>query len=356
MEQCLKGVEKGPVVMGRRLLRLRRPFPMIGHIAFGVIERGTNVIQVRPSTLCFHDCVFCSVDAGPSSTTRRAEYIVDDVEWLAEWASEVAKVKGEGSEALIDGVGEPLTNPRIIDLVKALKSAPGVDRVAVETHGGSLSLPLLKALDRAGLDRVNLSIDAMDPDLARKLVNAGWYDVNKILSVVERALAETDLDFVLTPVVVPGYNEGELKKLIEWAKAHRLGERSGWPTGVLIQKFEAHKFGRKPKGVRPWSWKRFYDFLRSLERETGYRLLVRPEEIGIRRAPRLQRPYRKGDVLELIVVGEGWLRGELLAVDSSCSRAFSLVGVRRPIGSGALVRSVVKEDENNIYLASPLNG
>ncbi len=353
MEGCMRGVKEGPVVNGRRVLRLARPFPMIGHIAFGIIERGTNVVQVRPSTLCFHDCVFCSVDAGPSSRSRRAEYIVDDVDWLVQWFAEVVRLKGVGVEALIDGVGEPLTNPRIINIVRELKSVNGVKRVAIETHGGSLSLPLLKALDKAGLDRVNLSIDAMDPSLARRLVNAEWYDVSRVLSVVEKALAETDIDFVLTPVIVPGLNEGEMKALIEWAKRHRLGERSGWPSGVLIQKFEVHRFGRKPPNVRPWSWDRFYKFLRRLEGETGYRLLLRPDEIGIRRAPRVERPYRRGDEIDLVVAGEGWLSGELLAADETCTRSFAIVGVKGSPPRGSYVRGLVIRDDDNIYLARP---
>ena len=353
MEDCTRGVRQGPTVMGRRVLRIGRPFPLMGHIAFGVIERGTNVVQVRPSTLCFHDCIFCSVDAGPSSRYRRAEYVIDDIDWLVEWVEEVARVKGGGVEALIDGVGEPLTNPRIIELVRKLKSINGVDRVAIETHGGSLSLPLLRALDRAGLDRVNLSIDAVDPALGRRLVNAEWYDVSRILSVVERALKETRIDFVLTPVVVPGLNDDQMKGLIAWARDHGLGARSGWPSGVLIQKYEVHRFGRKPRGVRPWTWDRFYAFLRRLETETGYRLLLRPEEIGIRRAPRVERPYREGDEVNLVVAGEGWLRGELLASDTGCLRSFSLVGVREGMSIGSLVRGRVIRDEDNIYLARP---
>ncbi|MGC9209793.1 MAG: radical SAM protein [Acidilobus sp.] len=351
--ECLKGVRPGPVVFGRRVLHLSRPFPMMGHIAFGVIERGTNVVQVRPSTLCFHDCIFCSVDAGPSSRTRRSEYLVDDIDWLVEWVKEVVEVKGGDVEALIDGVGEPLSNPRIIELVRKLKSVKGVVRVALETHGGSLSLPLVKALERAGLDRVNLSLDAMDPELARRLVNVNWYSVERLLNVVEKALVETRIDFVLTPVVVPGQNENEMVKLIEWAKAHRLGERSGWPSGVLIQKYEAHRFGRKPKGVKPWSWERFYSYLRRLERDTGYRLLLRPEEIGIHRAPRVERPYRVGDKVKLVSAGPGWLMNELLSVDAQCLRAITIVDVKHDLGLGAIIRGTIIRDEDNVYLARP---
>jgi uncharacterized Fe-S cluster-containing radical SAM superfamily enzyme len=50
--------------------------PLVGHIAFGVIDRGTNILQVRPTTICPYNCIFCSVDAGPYSRYRQAEFVV----------------------------------------------------------------------------------------------------------------------------------------------------------------------------------------------------------------------------------------------------------------------------------------
>jgi uncharacterized Fe-S cluster-containing radical SAM superfamily enzyme len=31
--------------------------PLAGHIAFGVIDRGTNILQVRPTTICPYNCI-----------------------------------------------------------------------------------------------------------------------------------------------------------------------------------------------------------------------------------------------------------------------------------------------------------
>ena len=50
--------------------------PILGLLHIGVIDRGTNVLQVRPTTICPLNCIFCSVDAGPFSRNRWAEYIV----------------------------------------------------------------------------------------------------------------------------------------------------------------------------------------------------------------------------------------------------------------------------------------
>jgi uncharacterized Fe-S cluster-containing radical SAM superfamily enzyme len=344
----LSGVRRLGVFHGRQVYELGEPLPLVGHVAFGVLDRGTNVIQVRPSTLCYHSCVFCSVDAGPASRTRQSEFLVE-VEWLAKWVIEVAKLKGGGVEVLLDGVGEPLTHPKLPRLIELVKGSGLVSRVALETHGGGLTEELALRLWEAGLDRVNLSVDAVSRGLAARLAGASWYDPQRVLGVAEWILRNTGMDVVLTPVVVPGWNEAEVKSLIEWARRHGAGSRSGWPTGVLIQKYEVHKYGRKVPGVRPWSWRTFYSWLRRLEEETGYRLIVEPEEIGMERRPKLDTPYRVGERVRAAVVGPGWHRGELLVVDQRLTRVMAAVGSAN-YTPGSRVTAVVLENEDNIHV------
>ncbi|MEM2002843.1 MAG: hypothetical protein QXT77_09385 [Candidatus Methanomethylicaceae archaeon] len=49
--------------------------PLVGTVYFGIIDRGTNVLQIRPTTYCPLSCIFCSTDAGPNSKRRRTEYL-----------------------------------------------------------------------------------------------------------------------------------------------------------------------------------------------------------------------------------------------------------------------------------------
>ena len=50
--------------------------PLIGTAYFGLIDRGTNLIEIRPITSCNLNCIFCSVDEGPKSK-RRVDYVVE---------------------------------------------------------------------------------------------------------------------------------------------------------------------------------------------------------------------------------------------------------------------------------------
>ena len=53
--------------VARRVFEVGPPMPLVGHVAFGIIDRGTNLLQIRPTSLCPLSCIFCSVDAGPRS-------------------------------------------------------------------------------------------------------------------------------------------------------------------------------------------------------------------------------------------------------------------------------------------------
>ncbi|MEM2007501.1 MAG: radical SAM protein [Sulfolobales archaeon] len=343
------GVKRVSQSYGRPVYEISDPVPLIGHIAFGVIDRGTNVIQVRPSTLCQHSCIFCSVDAGSVSKYRQSEFLVD-VRWLSKWVVEVAKVKGRCVEVLLDGVGEPLTHPSLPELIELVKDSGYVDRVALETHGGGLSRELILKLQAAGLDRINLSVDAVSRDIAVSLVGVEWYDPARLLELAAWTLENTEIDVVLTPVVVPGYNEAEIKALIEWARKHGAGRKSGWPTGVLIQKYEVHKYGRRVAGVRAWSWSRFYAWLRKLEKETGYRLVVESGEIGMERRARLEPPYGVGERVRAVALGPGWHVAETLVVDFRGLRIMAVMGAGG-LSSGQPVTVTVLSNEDNIYVA-----
>ncbi len=341
-------LEKISNFYGRPVYYINKPIPLIGHIAFGIIDRGTNVLQVRPSSLCFHNCIFCSVDAGPSSKHREAEYIVNE-EWLAEWAYEIANIKNDDIEVLIDGVGEPISHPNILKLISLIKKIKNVKTISIETHGGSLSLQLAKRLEKAGLNRINLSIDSTDPENAKKLTGTEWYNVNKILKTASEILKETSIDIILTPVVVPEINENDMDLIIEWAKDNKAGEKSNYPSGILIQKFEIHHFGRKPEKVKVWSWRKFYSWLKALQEKHNYRLIVKPEELGFKNSVKLEKPFHVNDIVKTIIIGKGWLKNEYLSTDENCSRIISIISKENLI-IGSKVKTKIIRDKDNIYL------
>ncbi len=350
--EVLGGFSVSGEIWGRSLVRIRRPAPLMGAVFIGVIDRGSNVVQVRPTTLCNLSCIFCSVDAGPSSRSRQAEYIVDDVEWLVAWVEEIARFKRMRVEALIDGVGEPTTYPRLTELIRRLKESVWVETVALETHGQSLSERVVREWEKAGLDRINLSIETLDPVKARRLTGTPWYDVERVKHVAEFIVRETRIDLHVTPVWLPGVNDEDIPVIVRWALEIGAGKR--WPP-VTVQKFLVHGHGRRPPGVREVSWRVFWRRVREWSRMLGVNLSPSMEEWGMRKARKVPEIYSVGDIIHVVLAAPGWLRGEVLGVTPDGKRLVSVVGLRR-WERGEVVEVRVVRNRDNIYVARALGG
>ncbi|PCN50357.1 molybdenum cofactor biosynthesis protein MoaA [Candidatus Geothermarchaeota archaeon ex4572_27] len=319
--------------------------PLLGCICFGIIDRGTNVLQVRPTTICPLSCIFCSVDSGPKSRSRQAEFVVSP-DYLLEAFREAVKVKGEhGIEAHIDTVGDPLTHPKIVDIVQGLASTPGVEVVSMQTHGALLTERLAEELADAGLSRVNLSIDALDVELARRLADTPSYDVRRVAEVAEFIARSTRMDVLIAPVWVPGVNDQEIVKIIEFAV--RIGAGKRWPP-LGIQKMEVHRRGRRPRGVKEMTWYRFYSELRELERRMGVKLVLTPQDFGIHKRPRIPQAFKRFERVKVRVIGPGWLKGEKLG--EARGRAVTLVDADH-IRVGSTVSATIIEVKDGLYIA-----
>lgn len=295
---------------GRVIYRVPEKLPAFGYIAFGVIDRGTNVVQARPTTLCPQRCIFCSVDAGISSSNRWAEYLVEPG-LIVKGVEETVNVKSGGVEVLLDSMGDVLTYPWLVELVRELKSIPGVYSVALETHGLLLSTNLIDRLNDAGLDRVNLSIDVTSNEKAYYIYGTRYYDVSRVMRLAEYIVRETDIDLHVTPLWLPGLNDEDVVAIVEWAI--RIGAGKRWPP-VTVQKYIRHKRGRKPEGLREVSWSEFWEWISRVEEQTGLRLHWTMDEWRMKYTRRVTPPVKKGRRVVAEVLGRGLFKGEYLGM------------------------------------------
>jgi cyclic pyranopterin phosphate synthase len=117
--------------------------------------------------------------------------------------------------------GEPLLRTdleeRIVEF-GALRDA-GVERISLTTNGHLLA-QRADALKGAGLDDLNVSLDALSPAVFSTL-SGGRGDVDRVLDGILAARA-AGLPVKLNTVVMRGYNEGELLPLARWAGEHGL--------------------------------------------------------------------------------------------------------------------------------------
>jgi hypothetical protein len=320
--------------------------PLVGSLYFGVIDRGTSLLQVRPSCGCNLNCPFCSVDAGPASKTRATSYEVE-LDYLLSAVEEIAPFKGTGVECHIDSPGEPLMYARLPELVAALKAIDAVSTVSLQTNGTLLDAKKIEALASAGLDRVNLSLHALDPALARELAGVDWFDIGKVTDAA-RAVAESSMDLLIAPVYMPGINDAEIPGLIAFARECGAGKRFP-PLG--IQKFERYRYGRTPKGVKVQSWWQFFNrSIKEWEKASGLSLRLNPERnFDTVRRPSLPQVFRKGEKATVEIKAPGWIHGEQLGV--ARNRVVSVFGCDKTAGQ---VRVKIVATKNNIYVGVPV--
>jgi uncharacterized Fe-S cluster-containing radical SAM superfamily enzyme len=320
--------------------------PLMGSLYFGVIDRGTSLLQIRPSCGCSLNCPFCSVDAGPESKTRATSYEVE-MEYLLEAVEEIAGFKGEGVECHIDSPGEPMMYHRLPELVAGLKAIGCVTAVSLQTNGTLLDEAKIAALESAGLDRINLSLHAIDPDLARQLAGVEWFDIGKV-SEAARAVAKSRIDLLIAPVYIPGINDAEIPKLIRFAQEIGAGKRFP-PLG--IQKFEHYRYGRSPKGVKAQSWWQFFNrSIRPWEKEHGLRLQLDMErDFGTMRRQFVPLTMAKGEKVTVEIRAPGWIHGEMLGVAKN--RVVSVYNCEKESGQ---VRVKIISTKHNIYTGQPI--
>ena len=332
--------------MKRRIFTVSSEIPLLGQVAFGLIDRGTNLIQVRPSSACVLNCIFCATDAGPYSKHRKTEYFVE-LDYLLEEFKRLVTFKGANNiEAHIDTVGDPFIYSKIIDLVQELREIPSVKVISTQTHGPLLNERLIDELNDAGLDRINLSIDSLDPEKAKIITGTKWYDLKKVLEIAKYIVNNTHIDLLVAPVWVPSINDDDIENIIKFAI--KIGAGKKWPP-LGIQKYERHKFGRKPKGIKEISWKKFYDTLRFWEQKYNIKLILKPKDFNIYKVKSPPKVYQIGEIARVKIMGPGWLKGEWLGVGRE--RSVTIVNVPKeapPIGKFVKVR--ILRNKDNIYI------
>ena len=311
--------------------------PLMGCIAFGIIDRGTNLLQIRPTTVCPLNCPFCSTDAGPFSRLHDVNFEVE-CDYLVEEIEKAVKIKNCEIEANIDSVGEPTSYKELEKLVKKIKNIKGIKRVSMQTNGTLLDKNKIKSLKNSGLDHINLSIHSLNKEEAKKLAGNENYDVNKIKKLA-KDIADEGIGLCITPVYLPRINEEDIEEIIEFAKS--IG------AGLGIQKYEVYKYGRKMNKAKQQNWWKFYRQLKEWEKKHDVRLILNAKDMGIEKCHRVPEVFEKGEKSSVVIKSKGWAKNQMVGVAKD--RCISINNCYAEIGDK--VRIKIMETKNNIYVA-----
>lgn len=172
--------------------------------------RRIHYLRISLTDHCNLRCVYCM----PEDMVFRpnAEMMQDDELLLL-----VRLFASLGFDKLRLTGGEPTVRAGVVDLVREISATPGVRHVTMTTNGVLLE-KLAAPLKAAGLQRVNISIDTLNPAKFRKLTR--WGSFAQVWRGIQASEEVGLTPIKLNAVVVRGYNEDDVVDLAQLTCDH----------------------------------------------------------------------------------------------------------------------------------------
>ena len=197
--------------------------------------RDINYLRLSVTDLCNLRCVYCMPAGGVEKRRHEDVLTVEELEEIAQSAGRcgIRKIRLTG--------GEPLVRRGIVDICARTAAAPGVEEVCMTTNG--LLLPKMAAeLRRAGLRRINISLDTLSPERYRELTRVG--NIEDAVAGLRAALDNFET-VKINAVLIGGSSEPEIRQMVNITKDTPLelrfielmpiGECAHWPKERFIE-------------------------------------------------------------------------------------------------------------------------
>ncbi len=172
--------------------------------------RVINYLRISLTDKCNLRCVYCMPE---DMVFRPKQELMQDDELLT--LVRVFASLGFGKYRLTGG--EPTVRQNVVEIVRGIAETPGVANLSMTTNGillGELAQPLADA----GLQRVNVSIDTLDPARFKRITR--WGSLDKVWAGVEAAENAGLKPIKLNVVVVRGFNDGDVTELAKLSLDH----------------------------------------------------------------------------------------------------------------------------------------
>jgi cyclic pyranopterin phosphate synthase len=248
--------------------------------------RTVRYLRLSLTSACPMRCVYCR----PESLTRDSDAALlrpDEIDAMVRHLVQrhgLTKVRLTG--------GEPTARGDLLDVIRRLARIDGLAELAMTTNGRTLADDA-RTLAEAGLVRVNVSLDSLEPRRFRQITGADT--LPRVLRGIDAALAAGLSPVKLNTVVLRGVNDHELPELVRFAADKGVEVRfielmpMGPPAASWQQRFVPADEMRQRLNSAVASWRSLPGGPESSRR---YRVtLIDGREVGIGFIAPMSRPF-----------------------------------------------------------------
>lgn len=167
-------------------------------------KRHINYLRISVTDRCNFRCIYCMPEEG--IPLKKHEEILS--------FNEIVEVVSHGVQNGINKIritgGEPLVRKNLPELIQMIASIEGIEEIGMTTNGVLLPRYAI-GLKGAGLTRVNISLDTLDPEKFKMITRTG--SIDDVLKGIEAARSAGLNPVKINFVRIPGVNEEDEKEV-----------------------------------------------------------------------------------------------------------------------------------------------
>ena len=196
--------------------------------------REVRTLRLSVTEACDLRCRYCMPQGGipPRGTPLSADALIAIAQAAAHLGINKIRLTG----------GEPLIRPDILPICKAIGRIQGITSLCITTNGTHLAA-LAAGLAKAGVQRLNLSLDSLDADRYRELTRGG--ELTPVLAGLEAAMKAGFERVKINCVLIGGVNDAEIEAFValtqrlpvdvRFIELMPMGECTLWPPERFIR-------------------------------------------------------------------------------------------------------------------------
>jgi cyclic pyranopterin phosphate synthase len=164
--------------------------------------RTIDYLRISITDRCNLRCLYCMPSGGVRVIPREELLHYEEIHRV------VTLAIGMGVKKVRITGGEPLVRSGVIPLIASLAEIPGLEDISLTTNGTLLEA-FARPLKEAGLKRVNVSLDTLDPKKYAHITRGD--ELSQVWRGIRRALEEDLTPLKINMVVIRGLNDGEVE-------------------------------------------------------------------------------------------------------------------------------------------------